>query len=257
MDQMTEAIIKDLRADGVYTLTLNRPHKRNAVNFEMIGLFRDALAEAANDENVKLVLIRGAGDTAFCSGGDLGEFHALQTAEQAMTMLGEMGDVLYRLATLPKPTIAYLNGAAVGGGCEIAAACDIRIASKQAKLGFIQANQAITTGWGGGSLLLEKLSPADAMAMLMSGSLYSAEEAMQAGFIMEIVKVGDVYSYLCRFADKEAGVLSAYKRILIEKWKAANLRGRMKEEIHRCSLLWESEQHHRAVEAFRNRIKQK
>ncbi|WP_144466457.1 enoyl-CoA hydratase/isomerase family protein, partial [Bacillus sp. FDAARGOS_235] len=97
-----------------------------------------------------------------------------------------MGNLLYRLAVLPKPTVAALNGSAVGGGCELAAACDMRIAKAGTKAGFIQANLAITTGWGGASLLYERMNASLAFKLLTEGRVLSVQELLKYGFINEI-----------------------------------------------------------------------
>lgn len=239
---------------GIFTMAINRPEKRNAVNFQLISRLREALAYAAKAEEVKLIVIRGAGERAFCSGGDLHEFHSLTTAQEAEVMLSEMGRVLYDLATIEKPTFAYINGMAVGGGCEIASACDVRIARSHAKFGFIQANQGITTGWGGGTLLAEKLNPSEAVQLLMSGNIFTAEEGVRTGFISRIVENDSEFAeYIDSFGSKSSEVLKSYKRILIEKWKKGHLKARMEEEIRMCSILWETEEHLSAVRRFNSR----
>ena len=171
-------------------------------------------------------------------------------------MLSKMGQVLYKLATFPKPTIAYINGTAIGGGCEIATACDIRIAKKGVKMGFVQGHQAITTGWGCGTILTEKLSPANAMALLWSAGIMFPEEAMKLGFISEVTEDDEqVLTILERYNDKQGEVLQAYKNMLVRKWEQTNLRERMMEEIKVCAKLWEKEEHLLAVKQFRERKK--
>ncbi|WP_019242417.1 MULTISPECIES: enoyl-CoA hydratase/isomerase family protein [Bacillus] len=253
---MNEILIKEKLDNGMFMLTLNRPHMRNAINFQMIDELHRAIDEAKNNFAIKMVVIKGAGERAFCSGGDLSEFHDLITEQEAYGMLSKMGEVLYELATLPKPTIAYINGAAVGGGCEIAAACDIRVANHQAKMGFVQANLAITTGWGGGTLILEKMVPSQALQMLWSAEVISAFEAKENGFVSEIIyEDGDLSMFLEKFVKKPLGSLQAYKEILLRRWRETDLKERIHEEIVTCSKLWEKEEHHIAVDGFRNRKK--
>ncbi len=250
---MEEVLVKQLSKEGVLTLSINRPEKRNAINFQLIREFEEAIELGIEDSNVKLIVVRGTGDRAFCSGGDLSEFHALHTEEDAFRMLSQMGDVLYKLATCPKPTIAYLNGHAVGGGCEIATACDIRIVKEGAKLGFVQGNQAITTGWGAGTLLVEKLPSAQALNLLYAASIIQAEKAKEVGFVSEIVQTEEeFFAYLEQYMNKQLDVLQAYKQMLIRKWETTNLKERMIEEIKTCSKLWEKEEHLEAVEQFRS-----
>ena len=145
------------------------------------------MSEAAHDDEVKLLVLTGAGSEAFCSGGDLREFQDLHTEEEAFAMLSKMGEILYKLAVFPKPTIALINGSAFGGGCEIATACDFRLAKSGIKLGFVQGTLGITTGWGGASLLLEKNTRAKSVKLLLDAKIHKAEEAKEFGFVDEIV----------------------------------------------------------------------
>ena len=251
---MEDVLLTDTGDTGIFTITINRPEKRNAVNFQVISRVRETLAYAAKKADIKLIVIRGAGERAFWSGGDLHEFHSRKTAQEAEVMLSEMGRVLYQLAMIEKPTFAYINGMAVGGGCEIATACDVRIANRHAKFGFIQAGQGITTGWGGGTLLAEKINPQEALQLLMSADIYTAEEGVKAGFISRIVETDREFNaHLDSFSGKSQEVLKAYKRILIEKWKNGRLKTRMEDEIRNCSILWESEEHLSAVHRFNSR----
>ncbi|SNS96425.1 Enoyl-CoA hydratase/carnithine racemase [Bacillus sp. OK838] len=246
---------KDIR--GIMKVLINRPEKRNAVNYQLMDELKSILSEAAHDEEVKLLVLTGAGSEAFCSGGDLSEFQDLHTEEEAFTMLSKMGEILYTLAVFPKPTFALINGSAVGGGCEIATACDFRLAKSGAKLGFVQGTLGITTGWGGASLLLEKIPEQKALKLLLDAKIHKAEEAKEFGFVDEIVGEGlDGWEKFAEdFLRHETGVLMAYKRLLVHKWEYSGLRGRMDAEIRECSKLWASDEHHAAVDRFLNKKK--
>ncbi|WP_110929319.1 enoyl-CoA hydratase/isomerase family protein [Bacillus massiliglaciei] len=245
-----KTLLIDKNDCGYLKITINRPEKRNAVNFQLMDELRTVLDEAERNPAVKILILTGSGTKAFCSGGDLGEFHSLHTEQEAYQMLSKMGSLVRDLAFLRKPTVAYLNGSAVGGGCEIAAACDFRIARSGVKLGFIQGTLGITTGWGGASLLLEKLPVQNALKMLMESGIYSAEEAMELGFISCISNETNPALHLENLLKREAEILSSYKNILINKWEASGLKERMEEEIRKCAVLWASESHHQAVKDF-------
>ncbi|WP_317776735.1 enoyl-CoA hydratase/isomerase family protein [Peribacillus sp. CSMR9] len=246
---------KDIR--GIMKVLINRPEKRNAVNYQLMDELKSILSEAAHDDEVKLLVLTGAGSEAFCSGGDLSEFQDLHTEEEAFTMLSKMGEILYTLAVFPKPTFALINGSAVGGGCEIATACDFRLAKSGVKLGFVQGTLGITTGWGGASLLLEKIPEQKALKLLLDAKIHKAEEAKEFGFVDEIVGEGlDGWEKFAEdFLRHETGVLMAYKRLLVHKWEYSGLRGRMDAEIRECSKLWASDEHHAAVDRFLNKKK--
>ncbi|MGE1161894.1 enoyl-CoA hydratase/isomerase family protein [Peribacillus simplex] len=246
---------KDIR--GIMKILINRPEKRNAVNYQLMDELKSILSKAARDDEVKLLVLTGAGSEAFCSGGDLSEFQDLHTEEEAFAMLSKMGEILYTLAVFPKPTFALINGSAVGGGCEIATACDFRLAKSGAKLGFVQGTLGITTGWGGASLLLEKIPEQKALKLLLDAKIHKAEEAKEFGFVDEIVGEGlDGWEKFAEdFLRHETGVLMAYKRLLVQKWEYSGLRGRMDAEIRECSKLWASDEHHDAVGRFLNKKK--
>ncbi|MDE3838411.1 enoyl-CoA hydratase [Bacillus methanolicus] len=250
-----KSFLLEEREQGCLLFTINRPDKRNAVNFDVM----DGLSEAINfakKPGVKALVITGAGEAAFCSGGDLSIFHQLKTEEEAYGMLSKMSNILYRLLTLPKPTIALINGTAVGGGCEIAAACDFRVAKKGQKAGFIQGSLAISTGWGGGTILFEKLLAGNALKILMESRLFQVEELAEFGFIDHIYdddreEVCD--SFLRKILSLETDVLSAYKKMLIRKWTESGLQKRMEEEVRNCAVLWEKDVHHELVAKFLKR----
>ncbi|MEW9501409.1 enoyl-CoA hydratase/isomerase family protein [Jeotgalibacillus marinus] len=241
--------------DSVLIFCINRPSKRNAVNYDVMDGLQQAIDRAKIQDNIKALMITGEGTKAFCSGGDIQAFHSLKSQQEAHHMLSKMGHILYNLATLPKITVAFINGTAIGGGCEIAAACDFRVARPQAKLGFIQASLAITTGWGGGALLYERLIPNQALHLLTTANIYPAEKLRETGFIDYMVKgqsLGEVLELIKPMLLKNVHVLAAYKQMLIEKWKRGDLQQRMDLEILKCSLLWEKQEHHDAVDQFLN-----
>ncbi|KOP82028.1 enoyl-CoA hydratase/isomerase family protein [Cytobacillus solani] len=244
--------VLEVHENGLAVFTINRPEKRNAINYEVMDGLGEALKVAVEDR-IKALVITGAGDRAFCSGGDLSSFHQLKTEDEAFEMLDRMSELLVRLFFLPKPTVALLNGIAVGGGCELASACDFRIARKDVKAGFIQGTLAITTGWGGGTFLSERLSPANAMKMLMEARLYSSDELKEMGFFQSLY-TGDplesCQSFLNKMLVLEGDVLKSYKRMFIRKWTETRVEERVKQEVRNCAILWEGEAHHKQVDKF-------
>ncbi|WP_210363713.1 enoyl-CoA hydratase/isomerase family protein [Bacillus sp. REN3] len=242
---------------GILLFTITKPERRNAVDYEVMDGLEQAI-EMAEEDAVKVLAITGMGDQAFCSGGDLSVFHSLKTEEQAYAMLSRMAGILYRLLILPKPTIAVMNGTAVGGGCEIASACDFRIARKGTKAGFVQGNLAITTGWGGGSILLEKLPQHTAFKLLIGARIYTAEELKETGFIQATFEDNPLkacFDFLKDTLDKEVSVLKAYKSLIREKWILDDMKERMEKEAANCAILWENDAHHKKVEEFARRKK--
>ncbi|WP_339062278.1 enoyl-CoA hydratase/isomerase family protein [Tepidibacillus marianensis] len=184
--------IQTERREGSLLIVLNRPEYRNAVNYEMMDELQEALIQAKEDPNIKTIIFTGV-DRSFSSGGDLGQFHQLKTKEDVRPMLEKMGKVIAEIVHLGKPTIAYINGYALGGGAELAMACDIRYINRQAKMGFIQINLGVTSGWGGGTLLIEKLGKSKGLSILLSGDILTAEEILGSGIAeKEVASFDDV-----------------------------------------------------------------
>ncbi|WP_246145582.1 enoyl-CoA hydratase/isomerase family protein [Bacillus rubiinfantis] len=237
---------------GYLLFSIARAEKRNAINIEVMDGLAEAIAQASAAD-IKALVITGTGEQAFCSGGDLSVFHRLRTKEEAAPMLQKMANILYSLLTFSKPTIALLNGTAIGGGCELAVACDFRLGRKGIRAGFVQGKQAITTGWGGGSILAEKLSAAAAMRLLMEAELQTAETLYKIGFL-DILFEGDGITACEAFLEKmlavDGNVLQAYKKVWTAKWETINLYERIMQEVNRCAVLWESDAHLQYVTSF-------
>jgi len=247
------------RDKGYLLFTITRSEKRNAINYDVMQGLTEAIS-LTKDPEIKALVITGEGDKAFCSGGDLTVFHQLQTKEEAYEMLSKMSHILYSLMTLTKPTIALLNGTAVGGGCEIASACDFRLAREGIRAGFVQGKQAITTGWGGGTILAEKLPAAHSMKLLMDAEIQNAEYLKEVGFIDQIYSnhyITACEAFLENLLAVDIKVLESYKMMWILKWEANKLRERIETEIRNCSVLWESESHHKYVQNFISKKMQK
>lgn len=239
-------------AKGYLLFTITRAEKRNAINYEVMNGLNEAI-KRASEPDIKALVITGIGNHAFCSGGDLSVFHLLHTKEEAYPMLSKMANTLYSLLTLPIPTIALMNGTAIGGGCELAISCDFRIARSGIKAGFVQGKQAITTGWGGGSILGEKISQRAAMKLLMEAEIQTAEELKEAGFIDQLFESNGKVAceqFLENILTKELSVLRSYKMLWVRKWQEAKLRERIEEEVRNCAVLWESDAHHKHVKNF-------
>lgn len=239
---------------GIARFTIDRPERRNAINTAVVDGLEKFLDQVETDQTIAYAVITGAGDKAFCSGGDLSEYHSLRTAADAYPMLSRMAGLLFRLATLPMPVIALVNGAAVGGGCELAMACDYRVVSSEAKAGFIQGTLAITTGWGGATLLFEKDGKHDRVFRLLSeAKVHTAAEMLEiewASTVYEGNAEDGLTQFLSGMSKVHPSVHRAYKTVAIRKWTADFMRDRMLEEARQCSVLWEADAHHEAVANF-------
>lgn len=175
-------------ADGLAVLTINRPHARNAIALDTMDELDKAIDAAAG---ARALVITGAGDKAFVSGGDLKELAALRTHEQATAMANRMRQVCDKLAGFPGPVIAALNGHALGGGAEVAVAADIRIAATDIKIGFNQVALAIMPAWGGAERLTRLVGRSRALLLAGSGEILSAPDAERLGLVDRVLPRGE------------------------------------------------------------------
>lgn len=175
------------KANGIATVTFNRPKALNALNSATLRELSDLLDEIAQDESVKAVILTGAGEKAFVAGADITEMRR-KTPLEARSFSQFGNAVFLKLERLPQPTIAAVNGFALGGGCELAMACDIRVASTNAKFGQPEVNLGIVAGFGGTQRLPRLVGAGNAKELLMTADMISAERAAQIGLANHVVE---------------------------------------------------------------------
>jgi len=168
--------------EGIFTITVNRPDKMNALNRTVMEELAAAIQEVYENEEIKSVLLTGAGEKAFVAGADISEFLTLSPAE-AIAMAERGHRTFQRIENCPKPFIAAVNGFALGGGCELAMACHFRIASDNARFGQPEVNLGLIPGYGGTQRLTRLVGPGRAMELTMTGDMITAEEAFRIGLI--------------------------------------------------------------------------
>lgn len=238
---------------GVAVITLNRPEKRNAISLELADELTGLLQQYRTDPDVKVLIFTGS-NHVFISGGDLDQLMKAKGKEEAYPLLSQIGGLLEMIDQYPKPTIAMINGPAIGGGCEFATSCHFRFAVDTSLLGFVQIGLHITTGWGGGSRLLDKLGEANALRLLLTGERISAEEAKRLGFLQEVFPADKLQEEVMAFARKIASQpmegIEAYLRMLSWKREGISREERVQKEIEQCSRMWGSEQHVAVVQRF-------
>lgn len=240
---------------GYGIITLNREEKRNAIS-QAMGQRLNELLDELKQAPPKFLVIKSKGESVFCAGGDLTELHGDLDEDEAFTVLSPIRQMLYKLATFPTPTIALLQGNAVGGGCELATACDIRIAKEGTKFGFVQSNLGILPGWGGGALLHKKVHPSFAFQWLTEGTIFPAEELIQKGWLHRIVKEddwNDETTVLEAYIKKSKDQLSFLKEQVMQSINVDDLEERMEAESRQSAYLWPSEEHKEAVNRFLNK----
>lgn len=173
--------------DGLAVITIDRPHARNAISLETMDQLEKALDGIEGSTGAHALVVTGAGDRAFVSGGDLKELSALRTEPDASAMAWRMRAICDRIAGFPGPTIAALNGHALGGGAEFAVAADIRVAADDVKIGFNQATLAIMPAWGGAERLVQLVGFSKALLLAGTGTVLDASEAERIGLVDKVL----------------------------------------------------------------------
>ncbi|WP_078381519.1 enoyl-CoA hydratase-related protein [Sutcliffiella halmapala] len=172
--------------DYIATVTLNRPDAMNAFNYDMLVELGNVAEELRTNAEVRVVIVTAAGEKAFSVGADLKERRNL-TEQQVRRNVYKIGDVFNRIADLPQPTIAAINGYAFGGGMELLLACDFRVTSRDAKMGLTETSLAIIPGAGGTQRLPRIIGEAKAMELILTARRFTGEEANQFGLVTRLV----------------------------------------------------------------------
>ncbi len=168
--------------NGIFTITINRPDKLNALNKDVFTDLNSALDEAESNQEVKSVIITGSGPKAFVAGADIAEFGGL-TKEEAMALARRGHNTFARIENSAKPVVAAVNGFALGGGCELAMSCHFRVASENAKFGQPEVNLGLIPGYGGTQRLVQLIGKGKALELLMSAHMIDANEAKELGLV--------------------------------------------------------------------------
>src|SRR5690348_16184911 len=184
MSQTYETLLLEKRA-RVAIITINRPDKRNALNIKTREEGAALLEELRDDASVGVVVFTGAGDKAFIAGADIAEFAGRTSMTQRSVMM--MRSLFTAIDTFPKPVIAMVNGYCLGGGCELALACDLRIASETASFGQPEINLGIIPGGGGTQRLTRLVGEGKAMEMILTGEIIDANTAFSIGLVNHVV----------------------------------------------------------------------
>lgn len=170
-------------------LRINRPEALNSMNLDVISELSKMIDIIAADGSIKAVVITGAGERSFCAGADISYMVNIDPM-QAEKYATSAQDVINKIDRLDKPVIAAVNGFALGGGCELAMACDIRIASSNAKIGQPEVTIGIPPGWGGTQRLMRIVGPAKAKELIFTGKMITADEAYQIGLVNKVINLG-------------------------------------------------------------------
>ena len=252
------SFITTTTANTVATITLNRPDKLNAFAGTMREDLVNALRACESDEAVRVVVITGAG-RAFCAGGDVEYMHSLQKSGDVASfrkLLDAGRDIVLQIASMPKPVIASINGVAAGAGCNLALACDFRIASEQAKLSESFVRIGLHPDWGGTWLLPRLVGRSRAAELLMTGRMVDVAEALAIGMIDRVVPAADLTSEtekLARaMADASPIAIAGIKRALAAS-ERNDLEAQLELEAEHQVKCFESSEAMERIAAFVNK----
>jgi enoyl-CoA hydratase len=238
--------------DGVAVVTLNRPDALNALDVEHLTVLRDRLGELAEDTETRVMVLTGAGEKAFAAGADIKYMSSLGV-EQAKEW-GALGHACGRLLeTMPKPVVAAINGFALGGGCELALACDIRYASTTARIGQPEINLAIIPGWGGTQRLPRAVGLGTAKELILTGRPVDADEALRIGLVNAVYEPGQLMAKTMEtarlLASKSPVALAAAKEACNRALQGDHARN-LDDESSRFGELFASEDAREGLTAF-------
>lgn len=239
------------RRGRVAIITINRPEKRNALNIKTREEGAAVLEELRDDESVGVVVFTGAGDKAFIAGADIAEFAGRNALTQRDVMLGR--SLFTAIDTFPKPVIAMINGYCLGGGCELALACDLRIASETASFGQPEINLGIIPGGGGTQRLTRLIGEGKAMELILIGDIIDARTAFNLGLVNTVVPAADLEAKTMEIANRISEKSPIALRMAKEAVKIAsrsNLDEGLRREVDLFALCFSSEDKDEGVAAF-------
>lgn len=242
--------IKVEKNGGIAVVTIDRPEVRNALNSQAWQELRDTMLSLDDDESVHVIVITGAGDKAFVAGADLNSLKSRSTLE---TLSGTTGAILREIETMKKPVIAAINGYALGGGCELALACDIRIAGDNAKLGQTEINVGVLPGAGGTQRLTRLVGTGKALELILTGAIISASEAQQIGLVNKVVPQKELMTEVMALAEKIAAkspIITRLAKAAVKYGAATDLNASLVIETLSQTVAFSTEDHLEGINAF-------
>lgn len=247
-------VILEERKGRVAVLTINRPDKLNALNQAVRDRMLEILGRLESDDDVGAVVITGAGEKSFIAGADIGEFEGRSPFDQREAMRSpRIFDVM---ASFPKPVIAMVNGFCLGGGCELAMSCDLRIASDHAKFGQPEIKLGLIPGGGGTQRLPRLVGTGHAMRLILTGDIIPAAEARQIGLVEMVVPADELEEKTLELADKIASKSPLTLRVAKEAVRASERMGIEEGILYERDLFclcFSSEDKEEGVDAFLNK----
>lgn len=242
--------------NAICTITINRPDKLNALNKETIAEVGQAIAAAQHDSAVKGIILTGAGQKAFIAGADISEFSSFNLA-QGMELSAHGHHVFNSVENCPKPVIAAVNGFALGGGCELAMACHMRVAAENARFGQPEVKLGLIPGYGGTQRLPQLIGKSKAIELLMTADMLDAQEAYRLGLVNYVVPADQLMDK-CREILQKIAVQAPVAIAEIVRTVNAHYdktRDGFREEVERFGACFTTEDFKEGTDAFLNKRK--
>ncbi|NYE58366.1 short-chain-enoyl-CoA hydratase [Carboxydothermus ferrireducens] len=245
------------KKDQVGIITINRPQVLNALNSEVLEELDSLLDKIAEDESITVVILTGAGEKSFVAGADISQMRNF-TPRQARYFAKLGQKVLSKLERIPQPVIAAVNGFALGGGCEIAMACDFRIASTKAKFGQPEVGLGVTAGFGGTQRLPRLVGKGMAAELLYTGEMIDAQEALRIGLVNRVVEPEELMPKALEIAQKiaaKAKLAVFYSKAALNEGLNMDLERALAYEAEMFALCFTTSDQKEGMDAFLNKRK--
>jgi enoyl-CoA hydratase len=256
---MTLPLVIVSKREGVLNVCINRPEKRNALSMATLDAVAAAFEAHAAEPDLRLAVLTGAGNKNFAAGGDLSELALVKGEAAAIAMATRAKRSLSAVRNFPLPVVAALNGDALGGGAELALACDMRVAASHARLGFIQGMLGITSAWGGGVDLMRLIGPTMAMQLMTRMEMLDPSRAAEMGLYNAVAQGdneldGTLEAFIAPMRVQSPHVMRSFKAL------ALHLRMEQREDMDRTEtanfgFAWAHPDHDMAVKRLFNRVK--
>jgi len=242
-----------ITADGrVSVVTVNRPEVLNALDTALLEELLATLGDLARDETCGAIILTGAGDRSFIAGADIKEMDGKTPLEaRAYSELGQ--EIAHKLETMRKPTLAAVNGYALGGGCELALACDLRLASTRAQFGQPEINLGILPGWGGTQRLARATNIGYAKELILTGRMVDAEEALERGLVQHVYEPEELMPRTMELAQlmaTKSPVALAYAKESTNRALHGDIGGNLVHEVDLYSLMFSTDDAKEGMRAF-------
>lgn len=247
-------IAVDLRESGEVRITIDRPRKHNALKRSTLSALAAAVTRHAEDDATRFIVVRGAGGSYFAAGGDLVDLADVRSVSETEAMTDDATAALDAVRHCRVPVVAYVNGDALGGGAELAVACDLRVIAARARIGYVHGRLAITPAWGGGTDLVRLVGGPRALRMMVEGSMIDAVQALDWGLVDAIVETeAEVDTFVASLRTAPPHVLRAIKAQVAAAKRSADYAAQRAVERRALVETWTHADHWAAVARFLGR----